>query len=82
MSEILESIRNQVGEENLFIGNLFEEGECSVDLTGVSEDDRVVVDLDKLFPSGRGGKKQCECILFCFNATSSFVAVSNRTQRW
>lgn len=74
-SEILESIRNQIGEENLFEGNLFEEGECSVDLTGVSEESRVVVDLDKLFPSGRQGKKQCECVLFYFNAASNFVVV-------
>lgn len=74
-SEILEDIRNQVGEDNLFNENLFVQGRCSVDLIDVSEDDRVVVDLDKLFPSGREGKKQCECILFCFDAASNFVAI-------
>ena len=74
-SEILEDIREQVGKENLFKGNLFEEGECSVDLTGVSEDDRVVVDLDKLFPSGQWRQKQCECVLFYFNDAANFVVV-------
>lgn len=74
-SEILEGIRDQTGKENLFEGNLFEEGKCSADLTGVSEDDRVVVNLDKVFPSGRDGKKQCECILFYFDAVARFVVV-------
>lgn len=73
--EILEDIRNQIGKENLFNGNLFEEGECSVDLTDVSEDDRVIVDLDELFPSGRWGQKQCECVLFYFDDAANFVVV-------
>ena len=74
-SEILEDIRNQVGKENLFDGNLFEEGECSVDLTDVSEDDRVIVDLDKLFPGGRWKQKQCECVIFYFKDAASFIVV-------
>ena len=74
-SEILEDIRNQIGEENLFEENLFEEEGCSTDLTGVSEDNRIVVDLDKKFPSGRWGQKQCECVLFYFDAVSSFVVI-------
>ena len=74
-SEILEDIRNQIGEESLFEGNLFEEGECSVDLTGVSENDRVVVDLDKKFPGGRWRQRQCECILFYFDDVANFAVV-------
>lgn len=74
-SKILEDIRNQIGEENLFGGNSFRRGRCSVDLTGVSESDRVVVDLDKVFPTGQKGENQCECILFYFNNVGNFVVV-------
>lgn len=74
-SEILENIRNQIGTENLFGGNAFRRGRCSVDLTGVSEGDRIVVDLDKVFPTGQKGENQCECILFYFNDAGNFVVV-------
>ena len=74
-SDILEGIRDQIGRENLFNGNAFTRRRCSVNLTGVSEDDRVVVDLDKVFPSGRIGENQCECILFYFDAATNFVVV-------
>ena len=74
-SEILENIRDQVGRENLFNGNSFRRGRCSVNLTDVSEDDRVVVDLDRVFPSGQTGRNQCECILFYFDAAANFVVV-------
>lgn len=74
-SEILKNIRDQIGEENLFNGNLLVQCRCSADLTGVSEDDRVVVDLDELFPGGRDGKKQCECVLFYFDDAACFVVV-------
>ena len=74
-SEILEGIRDQVGRENLFNGNAFRRGRCSVDLTGFSEENRVVVDLDKIFPSGQAGRNQCECILFYFDAAANFVVV-------
>ena len=74
-SEILEDIRDRVGRANLFIGNSFRRGRCSADLTDVSEEDRVVVDLDKIFPSGQEGKNQCECVLFYFDDTGNFVVV-------
>lgn len=74
-SEILEGIRDRIGKENLFGGNSFRRGRCSADLTGISEDDRVVVDLDKVFPSGQEGENQCECVLFYFDATGNFVVV-------
>ena len=74
-SEILEDIRGRIGKENLFDGNSFRRGRCSADLTGVSELDRVVVDLDKVFPSGQQGKNQCECVLFYFDDAGNFVVV-------
>ena len=74
-SEILEGIRDQVGRDNLFDGNLFRRGRCSVDLTGVSENDRIVVDIDKIFPGGQTGRNQCECILFYFDVAANFIVV-------
>ncbi len=74
-SEILEGIRDRIGKENLFGGNSFRRGRCSADLTGVSENDRVVVDLDKVFPSGQEGENQCECVLFYFDDAANFVVV-------
>lgn len=74
-SEILEDIRNRVGEENLFYRNSFRRGRCSADLTGVSENDRVVVDLDKVFPDGQREENQCECVLFYFDVAANFVVV-------
>ena len=74
-SEILEDIRDRIGAENLFEGNSFRHGRCSVDLTDVSENDRVVIDLDKIFPAGREGRNQCECILFYFDNAENFVVV-------
>ena len=74
-SEILNDIRDRIGKENLFGGNSFRRGRCSVNLTGVSENDRVVVDLDKVFPSGQEGENQCECVLFHFDDAGNFVVV-------
>lgn len=74
-SEILEDIRDRIGKENLFGGNSFRRGRCSTDLTGVSERDRVVVDLDKVFPSGQEGENQCECVLFYFDDAENFIVV-------
>ncbi len=74
-SEILQDIRDRVGSKNLFYANSFKRGNCSADLTGVSENNRVVVDLDKVFPHGRQGENQCECILFFFDTAENFVAV-------
>ena len=74
-SEILENIRDRIGEENLFEGNSFRRGRCSADLTGVSENDRVVVDLDKVFPDGQEGENRCECVLFYFDEAGNFVVV-------
>ena len=74
-SKVLEDIRAQIGKKNLFEGNLFAEEECSADLTGVSEDDRIVIDLDKVFPGGRWRQKQCECVLLYFDDAANFVVI-------
>lgn len=74
-SKILEDIRDQIGRDNLFNGNSFRRGQCSVDLTGVSEGDRVVVDLDEVFPDGQEGESRCECVLFYFDDAENFVVV-------
>ena len=74
-SEILEGIRKKVGRENLFCGNVFKKGNCSVDLTGFSENDRVVVDLDKVYTHGQHQQNQCECILFFFDDIGNFIVV-------
>ena len=65
-SEILEDIRDRIDKANLFEGNSFRRGRCSADFTGISDSERVVVDLDSVFPSGQEGKNQCECVLFYF----------------
>ena len=74
-SEILEDIRDRIGKENLFEGNFFRRGRCSTDLTGVSEDNRIVVDLDKVFPDGQEGESRCECVLFYFDDAANCVVV-------
>ena len=74
-SDILENIRDQVGRVNLFKGNSLRRGRCRVNLTGVPEDDRVVVDLDKVFPDGQAGENQCECVIFYFDTAANFVVV-------
>ena len=56
-SEIFENIRDRVGRGNLFNGNSFRRGRCSADLTDIPAD-RVVVDLDKVYPDGRTGKRK------------------------
>ena len=74
-SEILEDIRDRVGRGNLFNRNSFRRGQCSVDLTGVSEGDRVVVDLDEVFPDGQEGESRCECVLLYCDDAANFVVV-------
>lgn len=74
-SEILESIRKQIGSDKLFHGNSFKKGNCSADISGVSENDRVVIDLDKVFPDGQQGMNQCECVIFYFDDTDNLIVV-------
>lgn len=73
-NEILEDIRDRIGKENLFGGNSFRRGRCSTDLTDIPAD-RVVVDLDKIYPDGQIRESRCECVLFYFDDVASFVVV-------
>lgn len=72
---MLADIRKQVGGENLFTGNSLKRKNCRVILSGVSESDRVIVDLDKVFPHGKQGVNLCECVLFYFDDTDNFVII-------
>lgn len=74
MSQNLEAIRNQVGKENLIDGNSFTRERCRVDLAGLPLD-RVVVDIDKVYPSGQEEQRQCDCVLFYFAPATAFVTV-------
>ena len=73
-NEVLQHIRSRVGEENLIQKNAFNKDGCRVDLTSIQQD-RVVVDMDKVFPSGRDGVKLCDCVLFYFDSDANFVTV-------
>lgn len=44
-------------------------------MSGVSENERVVVDLDKVFPHGKQGMNLCECVLLFFDRTNQFVVI-------
>lgn len=72
---LLANIRRQVGEENMFTGNSFRRGNCSANLTGVSETDRIVIDLDKVFSHGKQGGNLCECIVCYIDDSDNFIIV-------
>ena len=72
---ILANIRIQVGEENLIIGNSFRRRNCSANLAGVAEMDRIVVDLDKVFPHGRQGENLCECVVFYIDDKDNLIVI-------
>ena len=74
-SDILESIRIRVGTECLFNGNSLKRGNCSVNISGVSDKDRVVVDLDKVYPHGKQGGNLCECVLLFFDNSEILVVI-------
>ncbi len=44
-------------------------------MSGVSEIERIVVDLDKVFPHGKQGVNLCECVLLFFERTNQFVVI-------
>ena len=65
MNEILENIKENVGEENL--SESCEENDCIASLEAVPLP-RVVVDANKAFPAHKIGGKRCDCIVFFMNA--------------
>ena len=73
MSEVLNHIRTQVGEENL--STLRSRGSCGVNMTRAPSP-RVVIDADRAFPAHGMMGKRCDYIIFFFDtAQNCLVAV-------
>lgn len=69
MNDILEDIVTQIGAAHLIVNrNALTRENCRADLTGLPTD-RVIVDMDAVFPSGRHGQKQCDYVLFFLNTS-------------
>ena len=69
MNNILENIVTQIEAAHLIVNrNALTRENCRADLTGLPSD-RVVVDMDAVFPSGQSGQKQCDYILFFLNTS-------------
>ena len=69
MNNILENIATRIGEAHLIVNqNALTRENCRVDLTGLPID-RVVVDMDAVFPSGQRGQKQCDYVIFFLNTS-------------
>lgn len=69
MNEILRNIATHIGAAHLiFNKNALTRENCRADLTDLPTD-RVVVDMDAVFPSGRQGQKQCDYVLFFLNTS-------------
>lgn len=67
MNDILEDIATQIGAAHLIVNqNALTREKCRADLTGLPTD-RVVVDMDAVFPSGQRGQKQCDYVIFFLN---------------
>ena len=73
MSEVLNQIRAQVGEENL--STLRSRSRCGVNMTGAPSP-RVVIDADRAFPAhGMTGKRCDYIIFFCDTDQNCLVTV-------
>ena len=69
MNNILENIVTQIGAAHLIVNrNALTRENCRADLTGLPTD-RVVVDMDAVFPSGQHGQKQCDYVVFFLNTS-------------
>lgn len=64
MSEVLNQIRAQVGEENL--STLRSRSGCGVNMTGAPSP-RVVIDADLAFPAHGMTEKRCDYIIFFYD---------------
>lgn len=71
MNNILENIATRIGEAHLIVNrNALTRENCRADLTGLPTD-RVVVDMDAVFPSGQRGQKQCDYVIFFLNTSEN-----------
>ena len=69
MNNILENIVTQIGEAHLIVSkNALTRENCRADLTGLPTD-KVVVDMDAVFPRGQRGQKQCDYVIFFLNTS-------------
>jgi len=69
MNKILENIATQIGAAHLIVNqNALTRENCRADLTGLPTN-RVVVDMDAVYPSGQQGKKQCDYVIFFMNTS-------------
>ena len=69
MNDILRNIATHIGVAHLIVNkNALTRENCRADLTGLPTD-RVVVDMDAVFPSGQRGQKQCDYVLFFLNTS-------------
>ena len=69
MNNILENIVTKIGAAHLIVNrNALTRENCRADLTGLPTD-RVVVDMDSVFPSGQHGQKQCDYVVFFLNTS-------------
>ena len=69
MNNILENIVTQIGAAHLIVNrNALTRENCRADLTGLPTD-RVVVDMDAVFPSAQHGQKQCDYVVFFLNTS-------------
>ena len=69
MNNILENIATQIGAAHLIVNqNALTRENCRADLTGIPTD-RVVVDMDSVYPSGQHAQKQCDYVIFFMNTS-------------
>ena len=72
MSEVLNEIRTQVGEENL--STLRSRSGCGVNMTEAPSP-RIVIDADSAFPAHGMAGKRCDYIIFFYDTVKNYLAV-------
>ena len=72
LSEVLDEIRKQVGEENLT--NSCSSDGCRVDMTDIPRE-RIVVDVERVFQVNQRKGKRCDRMLLYVNRTRSKLVV-------
>lgn len=72
LSEVLDEIRKQVGEENLT--NSCSDKGCRVDMTDVPRE-RIVVDVERVFRVNQRKGRRCDRMLFYADLASSTLVV-------
>lgn len=73
MSEVLDGIRQAVGEDNL--SDSLSRDECGVDAAGLPAE-RVVVDADLAFPAYRWPGSRCDFVIFLLVADERYVVTA------